>query len=237
MGYCRGQGDSAESFSGQKTTMHIVDWACKSQRHVTRSTFSAELLAAGDAVDQGILVSHLLYELEHGTMDAKQARDRRMEGGYIRSALYVDAKSVFAAVTATFIKQPAEKSLLCHAQYLRELLDKRILQHIFWIDTRDMAADGLMKGAVARDALHEFMEGHMQLRHEFEQWQCKHKEKPMQLSDSSNSSTAHTFFSISHLCAHEHPYLQPLLFSTPRASQAPMGLAAMAKPEFYKAHG
>ena len=117
--YCRGAGTSTESFSRQKTNIHIVDWACKSQRHVTRSTFSAELLAAGDAVDQGILVSHLLYELEHGPMDAKQARDRRMDGGYIPTALYVDAKSVFAAVTATFIKQPAEKSLLCHAQYLR----------------------------------------------------------------------------------------------------------------------
>ena len=98
-----------------------------------------------------------------------------MEGGYIPTASYVDAKSVFAAVTATFIKQPAEKSLLCHAQYLRELLDKRVLHHIFWIDTRDMAADGLTKGAVARDALHEFMEGHMFLRHEYEQWKCKLK--------------------------------------------------------------
>ena len=110
--YCRGIGTIADSFSGQRSTVHIVDWACKSQRHVTRSTFSAELLAAGDAVDQGILVSHLLYEVEHGPMNAKQARDRRMEGGYIPTALYVDAKSVFAAFTATFIKVPAEKSLL-----------------------------------------------------------------------------------------------------------------------------
>ena len=46
--YCRGAGTSAESFTNQRATVHIVDWACKSQRHVTRSTFSAELLAAGD---------------------------------------------------------------------------------------------------------------------------------------------------------------------------------------------
>eukprot|EP00974_Lingulodinium_polyedra_P066043 6389610-Lingulodinium_polyedra.AAC.1 len=59
-------------------------------------------------------------------MDAREARQRRMEGGYIPTALYLDAKSVFVAVKATFIKQPAEKSLLCHAQYVRELLDKRI---------------------------------------------------------------------------------------------------------------
>ena len=90
--------------------------ACKSQRHVIRSTFSAELLSAGDAADQGILLAHMLHELEHGPTSALEARNRRMEGGYVPVALYLDAKSVFAAVTATLIKQPAEKSLLCHVQ-------------------------------------------------------------------------------------------------------------------------
>ena len=59
-----------------------------------------------------------------------EARNTRMEGGYVPVALYLDAKSVFAAISATFIKQLAEKSLLCHVQYLRELLDKRVLQYI-----------------------------------------------------------------------------------------------------------
>ena len=53
-------------------------------------------------------------------------------------ALYVDAMSVFAATTATFIKTPAEKSLLCHVQFLRDLLDKKVLTSLLWIDTRDM---------------------------------------------------------------------------------------------------
>eukprot|EP00974_Lingulodinium_polyedra_P010440 1002789-Lingulodinium_polyedra.AAC.1 len=64
-----------------------------------------------------------------------------MNGGYIPTDLYLDAKSVFAAVTATFIKQPAEKSLLCRVQFVRELLDKRILHYLFWIDTRDTGSD------------------------------------------------------------------------------------------------
>ena len=88
-------------------------------------------------------------------------------------ALYVDAKSVYAAITATFIKQPAEKSLLCHIQYLRELLDKHIIRYLIWMDTRDMYSDGLTKGAVSRDALHELMAGLMVLRHKVEQWCCK----------------------------------------------------------------
>ena len=168
--YCRCSGHSRQSFEDHSSPVHIVDWACKSQRHVTRSTFSAELLAAGDAFDQGLLTSHLLYEIEFGPLTTKAARDRRMCGGYSPIALYVDAKSVFAVVTATFVKTPAEKSLLCHVQYLRELLDKDVSQQIVWIDTRDMCADGLTKGAVQRTAIQEIMNGTMQLRHECERW-------------------------------------------------------------------
>eukprot|EP00974_Lingulodinium_polyedra_P080780 7826457-Lingulodinium_polyedra.AAC.1 len=62
-------------------------------------------------------------------MDAREARQRRMSGGYIPIALYLDAKPVVVAVTAIFIKQPAEKSLLCHAQRVQELLDERILHY------------------------------------------------------------------------------------------------------------
>ena len=84
-------------------------------------------------------------------------------------ALYLDAKSVYAAVTATFTKQPAEKSLLSHVQYLRELLDKDIIQGLVWLDTRDMGADGLTKGSVSRDALHQLMAGTMHSLHTWEQ--------------------------------------------------------------------
>ena len=170
--FCRGSGQQTEAFSSNKT-IHLIDQVCKSQRHVCRSTFAAELLAAGDAADHGILLSHMIYELEHGPLTAYQARLRRMDGGYLPTAIYLDAKSVFAAVSATFIKQPAEKSLLCHVQYLRELLDKRIISWMFWVDTRDMYSDGLTKGAVSRELLHLCMQGNMPFKHEFEQWRSK----------------------------------------------------------------
>ena len=116
--------------------VHVLDWTCKSQRRVARSTFSAELLSAGDAADQGILISQMLHELEHGPMTALDARNRRMEGGYVPIATYIDAKFVYAVVYHTFIKQLAEKSLLSHVQYLRELRDIRVMAFFFWIDTR-----------------------------------------------------------------------------------------------------
>ena len=73
--------------------------------------------------------------------------------------------SVFAAVSAVFIKTPAEKSLLCHVQFLRELLDYGVLAAIVWLDTRDMLSDGLTKGSVSRDALLSVLDGIMRIQY------------------------------------------------------------------------
>ena len=81
--------------------------------------------------------------------------------------------SVFAAVTAVFVKTPAEKSLLCHVQFLRELLDYGVLEAIVWLDTRDMCSDGLTKGAVPRDALLQILDGIYRLNHEPKVWKPK----------------------------------------------------------------
>ena len=85
----------------------MVEVACRSQKRVTRSTFAAELLAAGEAADQGLLTSHMLYEAECGVLTAVEARKRRSSQGYLPISLFIDAKSVFAAVTAVFIKKLA----------------------------------------------------------------------------------------------------------------------------------
>ena len=86
--------------------------------------------------------------------------------------------SVFAAVTATFVKIPAEKSLLSHVQYLRELLDTKVLEALIWIDTRDMIADGMTKGAVDREAIHQCMRGVWQLQHAARVWIANKKAVP-----------------------------------------------------------
>ena len=56
---------------------------------------------------------------------------------------------------------------------LWELLEKDIVHSLVWLDTRDMGADGLTKGAVSREALQELMRGAMVVRHPSERWQCK----------------------------------------------------------------
>ena len=84
----------------------------------------------------------------------------RDTGGYgIPMTLQIDAMSVYAAVTATYIKHPAEKGLLSHVHFIRELSDTGVLKALLWIDTRDMSSDGLTKESVDCMLLHQLMNG------------------------------------------------------------------------------
>ena len=157
-----------------KWICHLLDYYCKKQRHVTRSTFGAELYAACDAADHCMLLAQLLHEVEHGSMTAAEARQYREHGGWkVPIVLGIDAMSVFAGVTAAQLKVPAEKGLWSHVQYLRELLDNGVLFSLYWIDTRDMHADGLTKGSVDRAALIAIMSGIARFQHEFKSWRPK----------------------------------------------------------------
>ncbi|MFM7983037.1 MAG: hypothetical protein ACKPKO_27310, partial [Candidatus Fonsibacter sp.] len=145
----------------------------RQQRKVVRATFSAELMGACDAVDKGILLSQMLHEIYTGDCTVVGARQRRDHGGYnVPMILYIDAMSVFAAVTASFIKIPADNGMLSYVQHLRELLDTRVLTAIAWVDTRDMVADGATKGSVDRSQLHCCMNGTSTLAHELKLWKA-----------------------------------------------------------------
>ena len=131
-----------------------------------RATFSAELMGACDSADKGILLTQLLHKVSSGYCSIEGARQRRKQGGYsVPLAICIDAVSVSAAVTASFIKIPADNGMLSHVQCMRELLDCRVVTALGWTDTRDMVADGATKGAVDRNLLHECMSGTSAIRH------------------------------------------------------------------------
>ncbi len=116
----------------------------------------------------------MLHEIENGPVSKSVARDMRDAGGYaIPMTLQIDAMSVYAAVTATYIKHPAEKGLLSHVQFIRELLDTGVLKALLWIDTRDMSSDGLTKGSVDRLLLHQLMNGYQKYQHEHKVWSSR----------------------------------------------------------------
>ena len=125
--FIRCPGSHPSSFTSNRVG-HILDYDCKGQRHVCRSTFAAELLSAGDTIDKGLLLAQQMHEMLRGTLTAAAARNMRFDGFCVPLVLYVDAMSVYAAVTATFVKTPAEKSLLRHIQFIRELLDRGVFR-------------------------------------------------------------------------------------------------------------
>ena len=170
---------SSPAIFTQSCVIDIVDAICKAQRHVTRSTFSSELISASDTVDHGMLLALSLHESTAGAQSAAEAKTLRETGGWdVKLSLYVDAMSVYAAVTAAFINIPAEKSLLSHIHYIRELLDTKVLEALAWLDTRGMVADGLTKGSVGRDALNACMNGFWLLLHSAQSWSTSKKRPP-----------------------------------------------------------
>ena len=79
--------------------------------------------------------------------------------------LTIDAESVYKSLTSRELKTPAEKTLLGHISWIRELLQLRIIQMIQWCDTRDMTADGHTKGCTDRKLLLYLMSAIQQLSH------------------------------------------------------------------------
>jgi hypothetical protein len=179
--YMRCAGTTEESMSST-VCGHLLEWVARQQRRVTRATFTSELQGGCDTIDKGLLLLQTLDEMQTGEVSASRAMALRLSGGFaVPGVLYLDALSVYAAVTATFVKTPADNGVLVHCLYVRELLDNNVLYALVWQDTRDMLADGLTKGAVERKALHDAMAGKIEVMHRdtTKFWRAKHLSREM----------------------------------------------------------
>ena len=127
------------------------------QQLVVHSAEPADVQATLQASDWTI---EALRDLREGTLQSP-----------VSLGVIIDAMSVYAATTANHIKIPAEKGLLSHLQYVRELVDRGILKFLAWTDTRDMLADALTKGAVERDRIELAMSGFLRFDHAQKAWE------------------------------------------------------------------
>ena len=154
---------------------HLVHFVSRQQRIIVRATFTAELQAGCDTIDAGFHLVQTMHEYTTGCSTATESMKLRMNGGYIvPMILYIDAMSVYAAITATFVKTPAEQGVLIHLQHIRELLDENVLEALAWSDTRDMYADGTTKGSIDRAPLHSVMDGQVVVTQPMKIWRPKH---------------------------------------------------------------
>ena len=80
---------------------------------------------------------------------------KRPEKAELQPPLHVviDAHTVFSAVTAEGISTPNENTLLYHRACLRGHLDDGRIAMLHRLDTREMLADDLTKGAVYRSVV------------------------------------------------------------------------------------
>jgi len=157
-----------------KVQVQPIEYLCKKQQHVCRSTYAAELHSALDLVSLALLINTAVTEILHGVMEASQMVLALDAGKLtIPADLYIDARAVFDSVTAKYVKTPADKILLIHALCLREHLTKHRVERLCWIDTRDMVSDALNKGKIDRGPLRElFEQGIWSIAHEQKVWQA-----------------------------------------------------------------
>ena len=129
----------------------LIDYCSRKQKHVCRSTFSAELHSLCSAVSVGILLVGFFTELINGVMSL-DAMVARYEIGSFTLPLdcCVDAYSVFQNVTRAPVECPTERQLLGHALQVNHWLKQRLLRFLWWIDTRDMVVDALTEGNISR---------------------------------------------------------------------------------------
>ena len=146
---------------------HLVDWQCGSLKTVTRSTFTSELMSSIAATDHGLSLKLTLHEIASGPLGpdaAMKLRDGAMECIF-QMHLGIDSMGLLTAVTAPRPKAPAEKSLLPHLLWMRDLLKVSVMKTLSWYDTRDMSSDGLTKGCIDRAALLELAGGTVTRKH------------------------------------------------------------------------
>ena len=67
--------------------------------------------------------------------------------------IVTDNRGMFNGVTATEVKIPSEPHLLYIMKSLRDRLDVRSIDALWWFDTRDMVCDAMTKGNLSREPL------------------------------------------------------------------------------------
>ena len=146
----------------------VIDYYSRKQPHVCRATFAAELHAALDAANHGLKILACLTEIQLGSHKASKLLELQNAGSLaFEHHLCIDARSVFDAVANTGTPKPAEEHMTLHVLKLQEWLREKLVDKLWWIDTRDMIADGLTKGSVDRTAILRLTEqGEWLLQHE-----------------------------------------------------------------------
>ena len=132
---------------------HPMEFFCRKQRRVCRSTFAAESNAFADAVEVARLINFTITHLHQPISPTKLAELEEHGQLPVQLHCFIDCKSLYDTLSASDLRTPSEASLVLIIASLRELLERQVIKTVTWIDTADMLSDGLTKGLVSRKAL------------------------------------------------------------------------------------
>ena len=136
-------------------------------RLTIRSSYGAGLMAASHGYNDAFPTLVIPIELKYGILSAEELKGYRENGGIrLKIILTIDTESVFKSLTSRDLKTPAEKTLMGHVVWLRELLKLGFIQKVQSCDARDMSADGHTKGSIERQGLVDLMQGIHEFPHE-----------------------------------------------------------------------
>ena len=119
-----------------------------------RATFAAELFAVLDGIGAALKVTALYEEILTGPKSAATLAALQDDGKYtLEVHACTDARSVFDSVANPKAVKATEEHLLVHILKLKEFIKNGLVKGLWWVDTRDMVADGLTKGVLDRAAI------------------------------------------------------------------------------------
>ena len=149
--------------------INVLDFYSRRQRRICRSTFGVELNSASDGVEVAKMIAFTLAELLIPSCTPRSLLEMEENGTLpVKICLATDCRSLFDALRVDETQVPTEQSLVMLLMQIKENLRTRTIEVIAWVDTRDMIADGLNKGCIARRGLLEFsMTGLWKLLHPY----------------------------------------------------------------------
>jgi len=153
--------------------LQLIDFISRRLQVIARSAFAAELRNLYEAVQEAINMAVWFHDIYRGPLTAQQCvatRDNATH--FLNITACVDNFGLYSAITKDEPSPGSDASMLYHVKATRELLDKRSLHTIAWIDNRDMLADGLTKGKPPRDAINTALSTcHWEPQQPYKTWQ------------------------------------------------------------------
>ena len=133
-------------------SLQPLEFVCRKQSRVCRSTYMAELLSAVDLSGLAVTINSGITEVLQGCQSAAELiRRQEQMNNALQLTLVIDAMAVFQGATSEEARCTDSAALL-HMLSLRQLLGREV-SNLAWCDTRDMLCDGLNKGVIPREPI------------------------------------------------------------------------------------